>query len=93
MENVLKKHTFSIKKLLTFSNFNTRFLKRKYFSIKIRYKERTMAERIQVSLPPELTPLIDEIREVRAANIEPTTNMAIVIDAVKEYHRKRVSGK
>lgn len=52
-----------------------------------------MAERIQVSLPPELTPLIDEIREVRAANIEPTTNMSIVIDAVKEYHRKRVSGK
>ncbi|SHH27380.1 hypothetical protein SAMN05720761_11196, partial [Fibrobacter sp. UWCM] len=48
-----------------------------------------MAERIQVSLPPELTPLIDEIREVRAANIEPTTNTAIVIDAVKEYHRKR----
>lgn len=52
-----------------------------------------MAERIQVSLPPELTPLIDEIREVRAANIEPTTNTAIVIDAVKEYHRKKVLGK
>ena len=52
-----------------------------------------MAERIQVSLPPELTPLIDEIREVRAANIEPTTNTALVIDAVKEYHRKKVLGK
>lgn len=52
-----------------------------------------MAERVQVSLPPEMTPLFDEIREVRAANIEPTTNTAIVIDAVKEYHRKKVSGK
>ena len=52
-----------------------------------------MTERIQVSLPPELTPLINEIREVRSENIEPTTNMSIVIDAVKAYHRKRVSGK
>lgn len=52
-----------------------------------------MAERIQVSLPPELTPIIDEIRKVRASKIEPTTNMAIVIDAVKEYHRKRLSVK
>ena len=52
-----------------------------------------MAETIGVKLPPEMTPLFDEIREVRAANIEPTSNTAIVIDAVKEYHGKRVSGK
>lgn len=52
-----------------------------------------MAETIGVKLPPEMTQLFDEIREVRAANIEPTSNTAIVIDAVKEYHRKRVSGK
>lgn len=52
-----------------------------------------MAERVQVILPPEMTPLFDEIREVRAANIEPTTNTAIVIDAVKEYHKIRVVKK
>lgn len=52
-----------------------------------------MAEKVQVILPAELTPLIDEIRAVRAANIEPTTNTAIIIDAVKDYHSKRVSVK
>ena len=52
-----------------------------------------MAETIGVKLPTEMATLFDEIREVRAANIEPTSNTAIVIDAVKEYHRKRVSGK
>lgn len=49
-----------------------------------------MAETIGVKLPPEMTVLFDEIRAVRAANIEPTTNTAIVIDAIKDYHRKRV---
>ena len=52
-----------------------------------------MAERVQVILPPEITPLVDEIRAARAMNIEPTTNTSIVIDAVKEYHRTRVSRK
>lgn len=49
-----------------------------------------MAERVQVTLPAELTPLIDEIRVVRAANIEPTTNTAIIVDAVKHYYSKLV---
>lgn len=49
-----------------------------------------MAERVQVILPPEITPMIDEIRVVRAANIEPTTNTAIIIDAVKHYYKKLV---
>ena len=46
---------------------------------------------IQVKLPAEMTPLFDEIKAVRAANFEPLTNLSIVIDAVKDYHRKRVS--
>jgi hypothetical protein len=49
-----------------------------------------MAERVQVILPAEMTPLIDEIRVVRAANIEPTTNTSIVVDAVKHYYKKLV---
>lgn len=49
-----------------------------------------MAESIQVILPPELTPLFDELKEVRAAKLEPTTNRQIVIDAVKAYHKSRV---
>lgn len=49
-----------------------------------------MAECIQVILPPELTPLFDDIKEVRAAEFEPTTNRQIVIDAVKAYHKSRV---
>lgn len=49
-----------------------------------------MAESVQVKLPPELTPLFDEIKAVRSANIEPTSNIAIVVDAVKEYHKKTV---
>lgn len=49
-----------------------------------------MAECIQVILPPELTPLFDDIKKVRAAEFEPTTNRQIVIDAVKAYHKSRV---
>jgi hypothetical protein len=49
-----------------------------------------MAERVQVILPPEMTPLIEEIRTVRAANIEPTSNTSIVVDAVKDFYRKKV---
>ena len=49
-----------------------------------------MADCIQVILPPEMTPLFDEIKEVRAAELEPTTNRQIVIDAVKAYHKTRV---
>ena len=49
-----------------------------------------MADCIQVILPPEMTPLFDEIKEVRAAELEPTTNRQIVIDAVKEIGRAHV---
>lgn len=42
-------------------------------------------------LPPELGTLLDEIKVVRAKNLEPLTNTSIVIDAVKEYHRNRVT--
>lgn len=49
-----------------------------------------MAESIQVKLPPEMTPMFDDIKEVRAASFEPTSNTAIVIDAVKAYHKSRV---
>lgn len=47
-----------------------------------------MAETVQVKLPPEMTPLFDEIRAVRAANFESLSNKAIVIDAIKEMHSK-----
>ncbi len=46
---------------------------------------------IQVKLPSEMNKLFDEIKVVRAANFEPLTNLSIVIDAVKEYHKSRVS--
>lgn len=49
-----------------------------------------MADCIQVILPPEMTPLFDEIKEVRAAELEPTSNRQIVIDAVKAYYKTRV---
>lgn len=49
-----------------------------------------MAECVQVKLPIEMSPLIDEIKEVRSSNFEPTSNLSIVIDAVKAYHKNRV---
>lgn len=47
-----------------------------------------MAETIQVHLPTEITPILAEIRSARAAKFEPTTNKAIVIDAIKEMHSR-----
>jgi len=47
-----------------------------------------MAECVQVKLPPEMTPMFDEIRAARAARLEALTNKAIVIDAVKEMHSR-----
>lgn len=46
-----------------------------------------MAE-VQVHLPTEMTPIFEEIRAARAKKCEPTTNKAIVIDALKEMHSK-----
>ena len=51
-------------------------------------KDAKMAETIQVHLPTEITPILAEIRSARAAKFEPTTNKAIVIDALKEMHSK-----
>lgn len=47
-----------------------------------------MADVIQVHLPADITPVLDEIKAVRAANFEPTTYKSIVIDALKEMHSK-----
>ena len=47
-----------------------------------------MADIIQVHLPADITPVLDEIKAARAANFEPTTYKAIVIDALKEMHSK-----
>lgn len=35
-----------------------------------------------------MTQTFEDIRKVRAANSEPTTNKSIVIDAVKEMHSR-----
>ncbi len=66
--------------------------------LKTRAQELTMAETEEkkqsdlfLRLPPELGTLLDEIKVVRAKNLEPLTNTSIVIDAVKEYHRNRVT--
>lgn len=50
-----------------------------------------MAKNIQVKLPAEMDTLFDDLKEVRASNYEPTSNLSIVIDAVKAYHRERVT--
>ena len=49
-----------------------------------------MAERVQVLLPKEMTPMIMEIKAAKALKFEPTTNTAIVIDAVKKLHQELV---
>lgn len=46
------------------------------------------SEIVQVKLPREMTQTFEDIRKVRAANSEPTTNKSIVIDAVKEMHSR-----
>ena len=53
-------------------------------------KELTMADTIQVKIPAEMSTLFDDLKEVRAANFEPTSYQSIVIDAVKAFHKARV---
>lgn len=53
-------------------------------------KEFDMAETVQIHLPSEMAPIFEDIRKVRSANCEPTTNKAIVIDAVKKMHSEVV---
>lgn len=45
---------------------------------------------IQVKIPGEMSPLFEDLREVRSANFEPTSNLSIVIDAVKSFHKQKV---
>lgn len=49
------------------------------------------AELIQVKLPSEMTPLFADIKAERAKACEPLSNKAIVIDAVKAYHKIKVN--
>lgn len=51
---------------------------------------KAMAESIQVKLPPEMATLFDDLKEVRAKDFEPTTNLSIIIDAVKAFHKAKV---
>lgn len=51
------------------------------------------SEIVQVKLPKEMTPIFEDIRNVRAINSEPTTNKSIVIDAVKKMHSEVVQEK
>ena len=45
-----------------------------------------MAETIQIHLPLEMSPIINDIRKIRSAKFEPTSNKSIVIDAIKMMH-------
>lgn len=51
------------------------------------------SEIVQVKLPREMTQTFEDIRKVRAANSEPTTNKSIVIDAVKKMHSEIKNSK
>lgn len=43
---------------------------------------------IQLQLPDEMSKFFDDIKAVREKNLEPSTNRQIVIDAVKDLHKK-----
>lgn len=47
-----------------------------------------MANTIQVHLQTEISPILADIKAVRAADFKPITNKAVVIDALKEMHSK-----
>ena len=47
---------------------------------------------VQVHLPPEITPILEAIKLDRAAKCEPTSNKAIVIDALKSM-RDRIANE
>ena len=46
-------------------------------------KERTL---LQVKLSEDAWNLVDDIKEIRAKRLEPTTNKSIVVDALKKMH-------
>ena len=45
---------------------------------------------IHIHLPGDSSRLFDELKEVRAKNLETTSYTSIVIDALKAYHKNRV---
>lgn len=47
-----------------------------------------MAESIQARLPAEMTQIVKDIKEVREKNLEPTSTKSIIIDALKDLHKK-----
>ena len=47
-----------------------------------------MAKTFQTQLPQEFEAIVDEIREVRARNLDSTSNTEIVKDAIKLLHKK-----
>lgn len=44
-----------------------------------------------IHLPQELMPLIEDIRLLHKDKLLPTTNRAIIVESVKNYHKKVVS--
>jgi len=49
-----------------------------------------MAELLSVKLPAELNALLDDLKDVRSKNLEPTSNISIITDAVKAMHKNKV---
>lgn len=45
-----------------------------------------MSNRVQVKLPPEMTPIVNEIKAIRLQKCEPTSYKSIIIDALKNMH-------
>lgn len=54
--------------------------------------DETKLTSVQVHLPPEITPILEAIKLDRAAKCEPTSNKAIVIDALKSM-RDRIANE
>lgn len=52
-----------------------------------------MADIVQVALPAECTPLIEEIREERIKRLEEKSNVSILRDAVKMMHKNITKGR
>ena len=70
--------------ILSSRNDKFQIIKKRFYAL----KDRKMADSVQVHLPTEITPILDDPRAARAAKCEPTTNKAIVIDALKGMHSR-----
>lgn len=49
-----------------------------------------MADTIQIKLPTEMNRIFEDLKEVRAKNFEPTSNLSIAVDAIKAFHKSKV---